>query len=225
MKHKKAVGIILHLHPLQRVLVSLGLTLAVFLCLLASGVTFSLLVYYMLLWDVFALSYIVTGWMVFFKRTVTEIREWARIDDGSRIYVSAIVLLSSFVSLVMVLQLLLSNERITNMYLTVAIAGILLSWAMVHTTFCFHYANLYYDDDKIDNTRHAAGLEFPKEKWPDYLDFAYFSFVIGMTFQVSDVQIDSRLIRRTALVHGLISFVLNTFVVALTINLIASLRK
>ncbi|UAY52868.1 DUF1345 domain-containing protein [Ferruginibacter albus] len=65
---------------------------------------------------------------------------------------------------------------------------------------------------------------FPNEPKPDYLNFAYFSFVIGMTFQVSDVQVSDRHIRRTVLAHGILSFALNTFVVALTINLIAGLR-
>ena len=110
-------------------------------------------------------------------------------------------------------------------YIPVAISGMLFSWAMVHTIFCFHYANLYYGNDTTDPTKHAEGLEFPKEKKPDYLDFAYFSFVIGMTFQVSDVDITSRSIRRLALLHGLLSFTLNTFVVALTINLIAGLMN
>ena len=95
----------------------------------------------------------------------------------------------------------------------------------MHTIFGFHYAHLYYGDDTNDSTRHAEGLEFPGEKKPDYLDFAYFSFVIGMTFQVSDTAVHSRSIRRLVLLHGLISFGLNTFVVALTINLIAGLLK
>ena len=101
----------------------------------------------------------------------------------------------------------------------------MLSWIMVHTLFGFHYAHLYYGDDTNDPSSHAEGLEFPKEKKPDYLDFAYFAFVIGMTFQVSDVDITGRSIRRVALLHGLLSFGLNTFVVALTINLIAGLLK
>lgn len=66
---------------------------------------------------------------------------------------------------------------------------------------------------------------FPSENIPDYLDFAYFSFVIGMTFQVSDIQITDKKIRRLVLLHGLISFILNTFVVALTVNFIAGLSK
>ena len=105
-----------------------------------------------------------------------------------------------------------------------SVMGMVVSWVMVHTIFTFHYAHLYYKEEK--ETKPAAqGLEFPDEKKPDYIDFAYFSFVIGMTFQVSDVSISARGIRRTALAHAMLAFALNTFVVALTINLIAGLKK
>lgn len=96
---------------------------------------------------------------------------------------------------------------------------------MVHTVYVFHYAHEYYDVKDKQSGHLVEGLEFPNEKSPDYLDFAYFSFVMGCTFQVSDVQISSRRIRRIALVHSILSFILNTFVVALTINLIAGLGK
>jgi uncharacterized membrane protein len=87
-----------------------------------------------------------------------------------------------------------------------------------------HYAHAYYrDDDDDPNTTASGGLEFPNEKEPDFLDFAYFSFVIGMTCQVSDVQVSSRGIRRLALVHGLLSFLFNTVVLALAINLASGL--
>ena len=82
---------------------------------------------------------------------------------------------------------------------------------------------MYYfkkNDTKSDD----EPLKFPGNTKPDYLDFAYFAFVIGMTFQVSDVEINSGMIRRTALAHGLLSFAFNTFVVALTINLIAGIN-
>jgi uncharacterized membrane protein len=85
---------------------------------------------------------------------------------------------------------------------------------------------MYYNDDKNNPDKDAYGLEFPnKDPKPNYIDFAYFSFVIGCTFQVSDVEISSPKIRRVVLFHGLLSFALNTFVVALTINLIAGLSK
>jgi uncharacterized membrane protein len=129
--------------------------------------------------------------------------------------------------MIIVVVLVISKDSLgmeEKVYLPIIIGGILLSWTLVHTTFCFHYAHLYYNKEKgTDNN--AEGLEFPNEKQPDYIDFAYFSFIIGMTFQVSDVEISSRKIRRLALAHSLLSFVLNTFVVALTINLIAGLRN
>ncbi|RBL94029.1 DUF1345 domain-containing protein [Chitinophaga flava] len=224
MKRRKLLKDVFNLHPLRRILISLSLTLVVAVILMLNHVQLSALVFYMLLWDVFAISYITTGWIVFFKRSVTDIRNWARIDDGSRIFVTIILLLASFASMVTIVLLMVSSQEKDGTYLPVAITGILSSWAMVHTTYSFHYANLYYDDDVTDKNRHAGGLDFPNEKHPDYLDFAYFSFVIGMTFQVSDVQIANRILRRSVLVHGLLSYILNTFVVALTINLIAGLK-
>lgn len=223
---KRITNLLLIMHPTHRIMVSVALTLLTFF--LVRNAKLNPLVLYMLLWDVFALTYIITSWIVFFLRPPEQIRKVARVDDGSRLFVFLIILLASFSSMFTVLLLILSEDvgdMSKALYLPVAIGGMLLSWAMVHTTFSVHYAHLYYDDDGEDNTKHAAGLSFPKENKPDYLDFAYFSFVIGMTFQVSDVQIEARTIRRIALVHALLSFILNTFVVALTINLIAGLKK
>lgn len=97
------------------------------------------------------------------------------------------------------------------------------SWLLVHTRFAFHYAHRYYVGG---NGRHASqqgGLTFPGGRDPDYLDFAYFSFVIGMTSQVSDVAVTSRIMRRLTLAHGLLSFGFNVAVLALSVNILASL--
>ena len=91
---------------------------------------------------------------------------------------------------------------------------------MVHTIFTFHYAHMYYDND-IDQK--AKPLTFPDDDDPDYLDFAYHAFCVGSTFQVSDVQTNSKAIRRITFLHGIISFSLNTFVVALMINVLGGL--
>jgi len=82
---------------------------------------------------------------------------------------------------------------------------------------------LYHDHNKLHTGSNVGGIDFPGITEPDYLDFAYFSFVIGMTFQVSDVVVKSKVIRRFVLFHSLISFVFNTIIVALTINGIAGL--
>lgn len=217
---KHFTNTLLFTHPTYKMLISLGLALLTFF--FTRNAISNPLVLYMLLWDVFALTYIAVSWTVFFFRPPEQIRKVAREDDGSRLFVFFIILVAAFSSMFTVLLLMLNAG---DFYIPVAVGGMLLSWAMVHTTFTVHYAHLYYDDAVGDNTKHAEGLSFPKEKKPDYLDFAYFSFVIGMTFQVSDVQIESRTIRRISLVHALLSFILNTFVVALTINLIAGLKK
>ena len=95
------------------------------------------------------------------------------------------------------------------------------SWALVHTIFTLRYAHVYYGLG--EDNKPAGGLDFPEEDRPDYLDFAYFSFVIGMTSQVSDVQISSQRLRRLALGHGLVSFVFNLAILGLSINIISSL--
>ena len=97
-----------------------------------------------------------------------------------------------------------------------------VSWLMTHTTFAFRYAHEYYEvDDGAAGI--CGGLEFPGEKRPDYLDFLYFSLVLGMTFQVSDVQITARKFRRLAAAHGLLSFLFNTIILALTVNIAAGM--
>jgi len=107
--------------------------------------------------------------------------------------------------------------------LHVALVGatLLLSWLLAHTVFAFRYAHEWYDLD--DQGKLKGGLQFPSDDQPDYFDFLYFSVVIGMTFQVSDVQITSRTLRRLALLHGLVSFLFNTVIVALTVNIAAGL--
>jgi uncharacterized membrane protein len=97
-----------------------------------------------------------------------------------------------------------------------------LSWLVTHVTFAMRYAHEFYARDQggpdVDR-----GLDFPGEKSPDYLDFLYFALVLGMTFQVSDVQITSRTLRRVATLHGLLSFLFNTVIIAFTVNIAAGL--
>ena len=225
MPTKKSGNIFIAMDPVHRVMISSLLALVAYLFIRKTG--FNVMMTGMILWDVFALTYIITSWIVFFTSSTSHITKKARKDDGSRVFVFLIVVFASFASMFTVLMLLISKDTADidkAIYLPVIIAGMLLSWILVHTTFCFHYAHLYYDNDE-GTEKNAGGLTFPEEQHPDYLDFAYFSFVIGMTFQVSDIEITSRTIRRQALVHGLLSFALNTFVVALTINLIAGLKS
>lgn len=220
---RKNSNIFLSMRPLRRILLSLLTSLITFFIVYDNHFDWLLIV--PLLWVTFALTFIITSFIVFFKLPVSEIEKKANQEDGSRIFVFISILVSSFASMLTVLLLMLSDMMHTQQTLAVVIAvmGMIVSWVLVHTIFTFHYANMYYFKQRNDKS--DAPLAFPGTAKPNYLDFAYFSFVIGMTFQVSDVEIASQRIRRMVLFHGLLSFTLNTFVVALTINLIAGLKN
>lgn len=225
MNIKKSENVFTKTDPVHRVIISTFFAVLSYLFIKEKDYEFK--IFAMILWDVFALTYVIFSWIVFFTSSTEHITKKARTDDGGKFFVFFIVIFASFVSMITVSILVASKESLgmhEAVYLPIIIGGILLSWTLVHTTFCFHYAHLFYDNVEGTETN-AEGLEFPNEKQPDYIDFAYFSFVIGMTFQVSDVEISSRKIRRLALLHSLLAFILNTFVVALTINLIAGLRN
>ncbi len=105
-------------------------------------------------------------------------------------------------------------------HVLLATMTILLSWTFVHTIFSFHYAHEYYGERR-DGV--IGGLKFPDDDKPDYRDFLYFSLVIGMTSQVSDVAVTSKVMRRMAAVHGVLSFFFNLTVLALTVNMVSNL--
>ncbi|MEO6548487.1 MAG: DUF1345 domain-containing protein [Ferruginibacter sp.] len=224
-KTKQKGNMFLRMHPVERILLSVTASLITFVFIRNSHLKWELMA--ATLWDTFTFSFILTSWIVFFTRPVAEIIQQANKDDGSRLFVMVSIIISSFAGMLTVLLLMISKDTSPGMEgitIAISISGMLLSWMMVHTIFTFHYAHLYYGADR-DDTPGKPALDFPGETKPDYIDFAYFSFVVGMTFQVSDVEIHSRTIRRTALAHSLLAFALNTFVVALTINLIAGLKN
>lgn len=109
-----------------------------------------------------------------------------------------------------------------DLLIALVAATLLLSWLVTQTLFAFRYAHEYYGvlagTDRIE-----GGLSFPGDEPPDYWDFVYFAFVLGMTFQVSDVEITNRKLRRLATAHGLLGFLFNTVILALTINIASSL--
>lgn len=104
------------------------------------------------------------------------------------------------------------------MDILLAASTLLLSWLFLNTIFALHYAHAFYGDGKGK----GGGLEFPGTEQPDFWDFLYFSFVLGMTFQASDVEISDRGIRRVVLAHSMISFLFNVIVIALSVNVAAS---
>ena len=214
------------LHPLQRI--GLSFIFAIIVFFVIKNTQLGLLFTIVTSWCAFALSYILTSWLVMFSRSIAAIKKLAQKDDGSGAFVIVFTIIASFAAMITVLMLVMASkteDKNEVLRVFMCFSSVMLSWFLVHTIFTFHYAHLYYDTAKGNNAMLHKGLDFPSPEDPDYLDFAYFSFVVGMTFQVSDVEVTEKKMRRTVLLHGLIAFVLNTFVVALTINFIAGLSK
>ncbi|WP_118973386.1 DUF1345 domain-containing protein [Taibaiella koreensis] len=185
-----------------------------------------ILLHFLASWDTFCACFLALNWITFFTIAPREIRKEARSQDEGRIVVFIIALVATLAAFMAVVLLVLNRKaggEAAILSLVIAFAGMILSWALVHTVFAGRYAHIYYADHEEDKSRHAGGLDFPGDQLPDFLDFAYFSFVLGMTFQVSDVAISARRLRRLALLHSLMAFAFNTVIVALTINVIAGL--
>jgi uncharacterized membrane protein len=178
-------------------------------------------------WIAIASSIIVLDWINILSAHPKDIRKVASLEDSSRFLIFLFVLVASMVSFVAIYLLLKSSkgaeESTVTGYIFLAMAAVIISWWMVHTVFTMRYAHLYYTPTDKGKPP-VGGLDFPgDDKDPDFMDFVYFSFVVGMTFQVSDVEISSKQIRRLAWAHGLISFAFNTAIVALSINVISGL--
>ena len=207
----------------------------VFICIFIAVVVYIMLVFLkvdsksriILGWDTFCICMILLSWILFFTTRSTELCTIVeKQDDGLKV-IFIIVLVAVCLSLFGTLLLLNSKIESTFnkvVHTIVSLSPVLLSWILLHTTFTIRYAHLYHDHNKLNTGSNIGGIDFPSKEQPDYIDFAYFSFVIGMTFQVSDVVVSSPVIRRFVLMHSLISFVFNTIIVALTINTIAGLK-
>jgi uncharacterized membrane protein len=169
-------------------------------------------------WDSFVTLYLLLVYTMMLRCGLAYIRRNAVLQDEGRFLILLVTALGAFASIVAIVFELGASHH-SPKELALATVTVALSWAAVHTVFALHYAHEYYRGGK------PGGLQFPsgdEHEKPDYWDFVYFSFVIGMTAQVSDVGITNRTIRRTATAHGIASFVYNTALVALMVNIAAS---
>jgi uncharacterized membrane protein len=172
-------------------------------------------------WDVCCGLYLLFAFRVMSKADVHRMRRQARLQDEGQFGILILTAVAALASLVAIFALLGSSSAGMRSPgdLFLATLTILLSWAFTHTIFALHYAHEYYDE----NDGKGGGMEFPdKECEPDYWDFMYFSFVIGMCAQVSDVTVSCRPIRRTVFAHSVVSFIFNAALLALTVNIAAS---
>lgn len=176
-------------------------------------------------WVAFALTILLLAWITIFVAHPRDLPQFSRMEDSGRTLISLFAISAAIASVFAVIDLLGSTSKQDSTHpqkVVLAILAVVSAWSLVHTIFTLRYAHLFYGDDP-NQTERPGGLDFPDEDEPDFLDFAYFSFVIGMTSQVSDVAINSKPMRRTALVHGVLSFGFNTMIIALTISGVSGL--
>lgn len=179
-------------------------------------------------WDMFCISMILFTWILFIRTNSNDLCSIVeKQDDGLKIIFTIILVAISFSIFGTLALLAEKNETPANkiLHTIISLSPVILSWFLLHTMFTVRYAHLYHDHNTLNTGSEVGGIEFPTDEAPDYIDFAYFSFVIGMTFQVSDVTVSSRVIRRFVLMHSLISFAFNTIIVALTISSLAGLKE
>lgn len=178
-------------------------------------------------WIACAATIIVMDWIIILSSHPREVRKIARLQDQSRTFLFLFIIAASVASLFAIILLLKSGKGAEerSAHILLAIFSVIISWWLLHTIFTLRYAHLFYDTGNAtdEGKKAVGGLEFPGNEEPDYLDFVYFSFIVGMTFQVSDVEISSRRIRRVCILHSLLSFAFNTAILALSINVISGM--
>lgn len=188
---------------------------------------FSLSTKILCIWDAGMISFLAATWVLMVQAKSKTMRRNAQSQDEGRLVILSIVTTAACASIFAIAFILKETKgkdvSILIPHLLLAVVTIIGSWLLVHTIFAMHYAHEYYQDHQTQSDCKAGGLDFPEDIEPDYWDFLYFSFVIGMTSQVSDIQITSRSMRRLSLLHSILSFFFNTAIVAMSINIIAGL--
>jgi uncharacterized membrane protein len=179
-------------------------------------------------WNAFAAMILVLDWLIIWATPQRKIRERAQQEDLSRLLIFIFVVVAACAALFAVGFLIRAHKDQIGghlvIHLLLTLSTVISSWALLHTVYSLRYAHAYYgDSDEPGVHQHAGGLLFPGDRPPNYFDFAYFSFVVGMTCQVSDVQITSRRMRRITLIHSILSFGFNTLILALLINTVSGL--
>ena len=175
-------------------------------------------------WDTGVVLYLLLVYQLIVTCGIDEIRRRAAEDDEGALVLLILTGLSGLAIMGAIVAELgiakVAGQPRSGLGVTLAMITIVVSWAFVHTIFALHYAHEYYGE----RGDHAiGGLTFPGRQSPDYWDFVYFSLVIAMTSQVSDVVITSKVIRRIVTVHGVLAFFFNVAVFALTVNIVSGL--
>jgi uncharacterized membrane protein len=178
----------------------------------------------MISWDTGTLVYLTLAWMVIMRADARMTRDRTLSQDQSGYIIFLLVVGASCASVVAIgfMQGIVKNLAFwpKAWHLALSVIALISSWLLIQTVFAFHYARRYYAAQQQGKLE-LGPLVFPGQQQPDYSDFAYYAFVVGMTSQVSDVAVTSRRMRHLTLIHGTLSFIFNIAVLALSINIIA----
>lgn len=173
-------------------------------------------------WDTAGFAYLVWIWSSIWWLDSEKTAQHAAREDPSKVVADVLLLSASLISLAAVGLILIkagnSHGTTKNLLVSVGVLSVVIAWAVVHTIFTLRYARLHYANPR-------RGVDFNEQDPPRYSDFAYLAFTIGMTFQVSDTDLQTKDIRATALRHALLSYIFGAVIIATTINLIAGLTK
>jgi len=171
-------------------------------------------------WDSGVVLYLALVYSYMAHASIARMRQRAAIDDEGAIALLVLTTTAALASLAAVVAEI--GQARDPYHVVLGMGTILLSWTFMHSIFALHYAREFFGKGYDERT---GGLVFPGKEDPDYWDFLYYSLVVAMTAQVSDVQITSKTIRRLTTVHGVISFFFNLTVLALTVNIVSSLMQ
>ncbi len=168
-------------------------------------------------WDGAGILFLAWTWQALHNRNAQQTADLATREDPGRAATDILLVLASIASIGAVIALLIQTNKANPSPAVVGVFSVAVSWAVVHTIYMLRYARLYFTN--------KGGINFNDTEAPTFSDFAYLSFTIGMTFQVSDSNIEHKTIRKTILHHALLSYLFGTVILAAMINLIVGLGK
>ena len=175
-------------------------------------------------WSFGVAVYLALAWWLCERYDAGQTRERAQAQDEPSVVLFLLMLLATLACVAAIVVMMQQGKDLSGMartlHIAVSVVALIASWLFIQTIFAFRYAHRYYQEEQ-NAEPDGPGLQFPGGQDPDYFDFLYHSLVVGMTSQVSDVQVTSREMRRLTLVHSVLSFAFNMLVLALSINVVA----
>ena len=180
----------------------------------------------LLAWCAGLAAYLALAWWLCVGFDAKRTRERAQAQDEPSVVLFLVLLLATAACVAAITVLMQQSRDLSGLqrglHMALSVFALAASWLFIQTIFTFRYAHRYYFEEK-QGEPDGAGLHFPGGLDPDYFDFLYYAFVVGMTSQVSDVEVTSREMRRLTTVHGVLSFGFNMLILALSINVVAGL--